>query len=152
MISFRPMQENEFSLYTEYFISDYAREISENYGLPLADSLEQAKKTIETSFHQGTQTEGEALLSIVKARKIIGYIWYRPDPTGRSVYIYDFHILPDQQGQGYGKQALKTLEDNLSQQGFKHIKLRVAADNIRAQHVYEANGFRVTGINMIKTI
>lgn len=40
MISFRPMQENEFSLYTEYFIADYAREISENYGLPLSASLE----------------------------------------------------------------------------------------------------------------
>lgn len=152
MISFRPMQENEFSLYTEYFIADYAHEISENYGLPLADSLEQAKKTIETSFPQGAQTDGEALLCIVKARKIIGYIWYRPDPTRTSVYIYDFHILPDQQGQGYGKQALKTLEDNLSQQGFKQIKLRVAADNKRAQHVYETNGFRVTGLNMNKTI
>ncbi|MFT9017497.1 GNAT family N-acetyltransferase [Acetobacter malorum] len=152
MISFRPMQENEFSRYTDYFVSDYAHEISENYGLSLSDSLKQAQETVETSFPQGPLTESETLLCIIKSGEIIGYIWYRPDQNNKSVYIYDFHILPDQQGQGYGKQALKTLEENLSQQGFKHIKLRVAADNTRAQHVYEASGFRVTGINMNKTI
>lgn len=152
MISFRPMQENEFSRYTDYFVSDYAHEISENYGLSLSDSLKQAQETIETSFPQGPLTESETLLCIIKSGEIIGYIWYRPDQNNQSVYIYDFHILPEQQGHGYGKQALKTLEENLSQQGFKHIKLRVAADNTRAQHVYEASGFRVTGINMNKTI
>ena len=44
------------------------------------------------------------------------------------------------------------LESDLRAGGFTQIKLRVAGDNDRARHVYEVSGFRVTGINMSKTI
>ena len=33
MILLRPMQEDEYSAYLEYFIPDYAKEIESNYGL-----------------------------------------------------------------------------------------------------------------------
>ncbi len=40
----------------------------------------------------------------------------------------------------------------LAKDGFKQIKLRVAADNKPAQDLYLKDGFRATGINMIRHI
>lgn len=81
-----------------------------------------------------------------------GYPWHKPDAIMRTVFIYDFHIFSSFQGAGLGKQALRAFEDNLREQGFKEIRLRVAGDNARARHIYETSGFGVTGINMSKVI
>ena len=47
---------------------------------------------------------------------------------------------------------MEAFESHLKGKGFEQIKLRVAADNARARHVYEVTGFRVTGVNMSKAI
>ena len=44
------------------------------------------------------------------------------------------------------------LEEQLSQAGVDHIKLRVAFDNKRAYHLYEKLGFNITGYNMVKNL
>ncbi|MBP2449067.1 GNAT family N-acetyltransferase [Rhizobium leguminosarum] len=156
MISLRPMRDNEYSAYLDYFIPEYAAEISSNYGLSDVLSLAQAKREIATDLPDGVQTSGEVLLCLIdhseRHETVVGYLWYKPDPEMRSVFISDFHILPAYQGKGRGKQVLEVLEGELKGRGFEQIKLRVAADNKRAQHVYEDTGFRVTGVNMSKSI
>ena len=86
------------------------------------------------------------------AESVVGYLWYRPDLATRSAFIKDFHIFAPHQGKGFGKQVLNALEAELVRAGFDQIKLRVAQDNKRAMHLYEVTGFRVTGVNMSKTI
>lgn len=153
MISLRPMRANEYSAYLDYFIPDYAAEISANYGLSDIEARAQATRETDEDLPQGVETADQALLCIISgADTVIGYIWYRPDLAARSAFISDFHILDSQQGNGYGKQALALLEAELAGSGITQIKLRVAADNKRAKHVYDVSGFRVTGINMSKTI
>jgi ribosomal protein S18 acetylase RimI-like enzyme len=156
MISFRPMRDNEYPAYLDYFIADYATEIAANYGLSAPQALARAKQEIANDLPLGINTPGEVMLCIVnqtsKSESVAGYLWYRPDLAGRSVFIKDFHILGAHQGKGFGKQALHALEVELTRTGFEQIRLRVAEDNKRAKHVYEASGFRVTGVNMGKTI
>ncbi|WP_027037131.1 GNAT family N-acetyltransferase [Mesorhizobium ciceri] len=156
MISFRPMCDSEYPAYLDYFITDYATEISANYGLSGPQALAQAKQEIADDLPHGINTPGEVLLCILKqtpeAESVVGYFWYRPDPENRSVFIKDFYILAAHQSKGFGKQALYALETELAQTGFEQIKLRVAEDNKRAKHVYEVTGFRVTGVNMSKAI
>ncbi|SLM63606.1 hypothetical protein DAQ1742_02748 [Dickeya aquatica] len=69
-----------------------------------------------------------------------------------SVFICDFHIFNACQGMGLGKQTLCAFEEHLRKKGFKEIRLRVAGDNTRARHIYESNGFGITGVNMSKAI
>ena len=156
MILFRPMRDNDYPAYLDYFIPDYAMEIASSYGLSESASLAQAKRELAADLPDGVNTSGQVLLCLVDqsgaSEKLIGYLWYKPDTTMRSVFIYDFHILAPYQGKGLGKQALKVLESELKGQGFAQIKLRVAEDNNRARHVYAATGFRVTGVNMSKVI
>lgn len=156
MISFRTMTKDEYPAYLEYFINDYAREIQSNYGASLRDSLARAKQEIAEMLPDGVKTDGQVLMCIVtqsnKTDDHVGYLWYKPDPTTRTVFIYDFHIFNCRQGLGLGKQSLRAFEEYLQASGFKEISLRVAGDNARARHVYETSGFGVTGVNMSKSI
>lgn len=156
MIDFRPMDAAEYPDYLAYFIADYAQEIASNYRLSLDDARARAQQEIEDSLPLGVNSPGQVLLCIMlnsgQTEQHVGYLWYKPDPTMRSVFIYDFHIFNHCQGQGLGKKALAAFEQQLRKQQFQQIRLRVAGDNCRAQHVYEKCGFGVTGINMSKTI
>ena len=115
-----------------------------------------AKQEIADDLPHGVNTPGEVMLCVINhasdAESVVGYLWYRPDLATRSAFIKDFHIFAPHQGKGFGKQALNALEAELARAGFDQIKLRVAEDNKRAKHVYEVTGFRVTGVNMSKTI
>ncbi|URK86206.1 GNAT family N-acetyltransferase (plasmid) [Rhizobium sp. RCAM05350] len=155
MITFRPMFGGEFTRYLEYFVPDYAAEISTNYGVSASDALVMAQREIARDLPLGPETPGQLLFCIIKDNSpgtVIGYVWYCPDEERRSVFICDFCILPEQRGNGQGRRALVALEAMLHTHGYSEIKLRVAADNSRAQHVYKAGGFRVTGFNMVKQI
>lgn len=154
MIGFRPMNAEDFRDFLAYFIPDYAADIAANYGRTKADALARAKQQTAEDFPDGVETMGNVLLCILQSntKKTVGYLWYRTFEKPRTAFIYDFHIFPDQQNKGLGKQALKLLETELATQGFEKIQLRVAADNPGAKHVYDVSGFRVTGINMSKNI
>ncbi|AHE73273.1 MULTISPECIES: GNAT family N-acetyltransferase [Enterobacter] len=156
MISFRPMTKDEYPAYLEYFVNDYACEIEANYGESLQDSLARAKQEISEMLPEGVNTHGQVLMCIIfqldKAQSHVGYLWYKPDSTKRTAFIYDFHIFNSNQGLGLGKQSLRAFDEYLQDKGFKEIRLRVAGDNARARHVYETSGFGVTGVNMSKSI
>lgn len=155
MIAFRLMLGGEFIQYLEYFVPDYAAEISANYGISAADGLLMAQREIARDLPLGPETPGQVLFCLIKDNSpgtVIGYVWYCPDDKQRSVFICDFCILPEQRRNGLGRRALVALEAMLHTHGYTEIKLRVAADNSRAQHVYKTGGFRVTGINMTKQI
>jgi ribosomal protein S18 acetylase RimI-like enzyme len=150
------MTEDEYPAYLEYFVNDYAYEIESNYGASRRDSLARAKQEISELRPDGVNTHGQVLMCIDaqsgKTNNHVGYLWYKPDSTKYAVFIYDFHIFTSSQGLGLGKQSLRAFEVYLQAKGFKEIRLRVAGDNARARHVYETNGFGVTGINMRKSI
>lgn len=156
MITFRPMREDEYPAYLEYFIADYAREIASNYRLSADDSLARATQEIADDLPQGVNTPGQRLLCLMaesdNTNQHVGYLWYKPDTAMRTVFIYDFHVFNAFQGQGLGKDALRAFEHDMQDKGVEQIRLRVAGDNERARHVYEASGFGVTGINMSKSL
>ena len=156
MIVLRPMRATEYPAYLDYFIPDYAAEISANYALSPAAALAQAQREIAADLPDGVNTRGQVLCCLFDdsdgAEKRVGYLWYKPDEEMRSAFICDFYIYPAFQGQGLGKQAMAAFEHVLKSQGIGQIKLRVAGDNQRARHLYDAAGFRVTGVDMSKNI
>lgn len=151
-LALRPMRSDEFNGYLEYFIPDYAAEISANYALSPEAAKAKALREINNDLAQGPATPNHDLLCITEGSEVIGYLWYKPDQATRSVFIYDFCILPPHQRKGRATQALARFEAMLAKDGFEQIKLRVAADNKPAQNLYLKDGFRATGINMIRHI
>jgi len=65
MIVLRPMDNNEYPGFLDYFIADYAREIASNYQLSFDDSLARAKKEIAEDLFDGVKTPGQILLCLI---------------------------------------------------------------------------------------
>jgi ribosomal protein S18 acetylase RimI-like enzyme len=154
MIHLRPMQISEFPDFSAYFVADYAEEISANYDQDIAAARTQAQQDISRDLPQGVDTPGQHLLCIVREddenNTPIGYLWCKPETAGQSVFISDFYMFPDHRGKGYGKSALLALEAMFTKTGHTEVRLRVAADNAKAQRLYTAMGYTITGINMRK--
>ena len=60
---------------------------------------------------------------------------------GKRAYLYAFRIHENHQGKGLGKQLLKYVIDNLTQNGYYEITVGVEDDNERAKHIYNSFGF-----------
>jgi len=156
MIALRPIHKDEFSAFLDYFIQDYATEITVNYRLSEQDALAQASRDAEQSFPQAEQTPDQIVLCITLqqdgSEQHIGYFWYKADTVLKSAYINDFCIFERFRRQGYGSAAMKALEQKLREEGFIQLKLRVAEGNQQARQLYTSSGFCVTGINMNKLL
>jgi ribosomal protein S18 acetylase RimI-like enzyme len=155
MIALRPMRPDEFAVYSEYFVADYATEIAANLGVSDEAALRQAKRDIARDLPAGTNTPNQSLVCIIDKKSgddPIGYLCYGPDSETRTVFISDFYIIPEYQNQGHGRAALALLEASLAKAGYEQLQLRVAANNQRARHVYRTSGFQTTGYNMNKLI
>ena len=51
-------------------------------------------------------------------------------------------VLPEYEGHGFGRAMLEKMHERAREQGAERILLEVRADNPRAQHLYEHNGYR----------
>ena len=152
MLLLRPMRADEFAGFEAYFIPDYAAELARNFDLEAGEAQARAMAELGRDLPQGVATPGATLLCIAQDDSVLGYLWCKADPESRSVFIYDFCILPAHRGKGFAKQALAALGARFAKLGFTELRLRVAADNDHARQVYLASGFRVTGFNMQKPI
>ncbi len=155
MIHLRDMQIGEFPDFIAYFIPDYAEEISANYDEDIGAARARAEREVKADLPLGVDTPGQALLCIVRdgdeTDSPVGYLWCKPEETGKTVFISEFYVLPGHRGKGYAKSALIALEDMFARTGHREARLRVAADNEKAQRLYLAAGYRTTGINMRKS-
>ncbi|WP_315941265.1 GNAT family N-acetyltransferase [Deinococcus sp. Marseille-Q6407] len=76
----------------------------------------------------------------------VGLLWYAEQNGGW--FIYDFAVQPQFQGQGYGRQALETLQAAAQAQGVPHIGLHVFGHNRRARELYRRAGFQEVSVLM----
>ncbi|WP_432776688.1 GNAT family N-acetyltransferase [Brevibacillus gelatini] len=66
---------------------------------------------------------------------------------GQKAFIYGFCVHPDEQGKGYGRQALAKTIELIQAEGFTDVSLEVACENNRALGLYESCGFVVKSAN-----
>ena len=59
-----------------------------------------------------------------------------------KAYIYAFDVLPEYRRQGYGREILDGIIPQLFDEGWTAVGLEVDADNLPAQALYRAVGFR----------
>ncbi len=106
----------------------------------------------------GLATPDHWLFSIEKAEMgtPVGMLWLArapwQDPAGRRAFIYDFEIDADQRRKGYGRAALRALDEKAREMGFSEIGLHVFGHNTAARALYEQAGYEVTNVNMSKKL
>lgn len=85
-------------------------------------------------------------LGIYDQDKAVGFLMYAFNAEDESYWVCRLMIDRYFQGQGYGKQALKVVIDEIKKRPTgDHIKLSIEPGNMSAQKIYESIGFQKTG-------
>ena len=81
--------------------------------------------------------DGESPLGL--ALCFVGFSSFRAKPL---INIHDIAVIPQARGRGIGRQLLKAVEQHARETDCCKVTLEVRSDNLRAQRVYRAAGFK----------
>ncbi|MBX3054833.1 MAG: GNAT family N-acetyltransferase [Anaerolineae bacterium] len=90
-----------------------------------------------------TVQNSEDLLFLLEEDAPIGFVWLRPQ-ANNTVQLEPIGIIPEKQGQGFGRTLLHLVLSQLAAQGSTAVTLGVWANNKPALHLYHSLGFRQT--------
>ena len=148
------MNEAEYDRYLEFFIPDYARDLSENFLLPLEKALEESENLMRDLLPDKQKTVDQHVCNIysVEEDQHIGVIWYNIQTEGNKAYIYHILIHEPFRKRGFASVVLKELEETVKSSGVTSMGLNVFGTNPDAQRLYEKLGYRTAATAMGKRI
>jgi ribosomal protein S18 acetylase RimI-like enzyme len=151
MIKLVLMNSDEYQKYISSAIKSYAEEkvLAGNWNQE--ESISKAEEEYKRLLPNGEKTESNFLYTILDEAKTIGVIWLAQLSENRG-YIYDINILEEYQGFGYGKEAMKQIENVGKKLGMKKIGLHVFGHNKVARGLYDKLGYQTTNVLMEKEI
>lgn len=154
MITLKPMNQEEFKQYISYAIEDYAKDKIASGNWSEDEAIDLSRESFERLLPNDEKTENNHLFSIFHNDILVGMIWIgQKAPTyPNEGFIYDFVILEQYQGQGYGKKAMKEAEIIAKELGMNKMGLNVFGHNKIARGLYEKMGYEITNITMAKKI
>lgn len=150
----KEMTEEEFDRYLEYFIPDYAKDLSDNFMIPMEKALEESKGLMETLFPDKQNSADQHICNIYSPEdeKNIGVIWYNIQTESNKAYVYHILIHQAYRKRGFASLVLKELEAIVKSAGVTSMGLNVFGNNPGAQKVYEKLGYKPSSIAMGKRI
>ena len=156
MIQLNPLSEDDFQAHLALLIPEYAQEHVAAGNWPAEEAEEKAAQQIQQLLPQGLATPGHYWLGIYAEElgKKVGLFWLavkeqRQPPTA---FIYDFVIDEPYRRRGYGRLALRALEDKAREMGIGQIALHVFGHNHAARALYEKAGYEVTNLQLAKKV
>lgn len=156
MTALVPMNEDEFQMYLEYSIQDYAQEHIKAGRWSEEEALEEATQEYQHLLPQGLQTPKHFLLMIVddKLGKNVGILWFtlRERAGESTAFVYDVRIFEEFRRRGYASQAFQLLEKRVADLGANSIGLHVFGHNTAAREMYTGLGYVETNVQMVKQL
>lgn len=156
-ISLRPMSRDEFVVYRNAFLLDWAADLARIDHSSLEAGLEQATRRVDADLTDGPATPGHFLFTIVCTEDEgapatpVGTLWFSVDgQNAQHVFLDDVTVDEAARGKGYGRRALELFEAKARALGATRVDLHVYRHNPRAIALYEALGFATTGLKMRK--
>lgn len=151
MINLTLMNAGEYQGYLSSAIKTYAEEKVLAGNWKEEEALKKAEEEYTRLLPQGEKTESNFLYTIRKGDEAVGIIWLA-QKSEELGFIYDIYILEKYQGNGYAKEALKSIENVGQKLRLKKIGLHVFGHNKVARGLYEKLGYETTNVLMEKDI
>ena len=153
-IAFHPMTEEEFDRYMAYLIPDYAKDLSDNFIIPLDLAMMESKDLISKLLPNKHHTDEHFVCHIVSIedKQSVGAIWYNIQFSTNKAYIYHVLIKEEFRKKGFASAALQTLERTVKSRGVTSLGLNVFGSNPHAYKLYEKLGYHVQSTSMGKRI
>lgn len=148
------MNETEFDHYLEFLIPDYAKDLSENFIIPLEKASEEAENLMKELFPNKQDSEGQLVYTIysIEEDKNIGVIWYNIQSENKKAFIYHILINEEFRNKGYATFVLQELEETMKSLGITSMGLNVFGTNPNAHKLYEKLGYQTASTAMGKRI
>ena len=151
-----PMSEDDFRVYQENEIREYAEEKIRSGAWSQEKAYELSVQTHRRLLPEGVATPGQYIFSIrdEDLGQNVGAIWFARFEEGgkRLAFIYDLIIFEQFRRHGFGRLAMLALEEKVKEVGLDTIALHVFGHNQAALELYEKVGYEITDINMAKTL
>lgn len=143
----RKMNEDEYIVWKEESVSDYAKSLIESGQCSECDARTQAESEFSEGLVNGLSTQNH---HVFVAENIegnpIGMIWYDTEKPTRA-FINDFFIYEEYRRMGYGYAILMELERILKLDDIPSVILHVFEQNISAIKLYEKCGFTIIEVD-----
>ena len=156
MTTLVPMNEDEFQMYLEYSIQDYAQENVKAGNWSEEEALEEATRQYQQLLPQGLQTPKNFLFMIADEElgKDVGILWFALRGQGgeQMAFVYDVRIFEEFRRRGYASQAFQLLEERAAELGASSIGLHVFGHNTAAREMYSKLGYLETNVQMVKQL
>lgn len=150
MVELVPIEQEEFEIFLQRAIREYADDHVRNGNWSPDGALEKSKKEFESLLPEGIRSKDQYVYSIRNGDTRVGVLWVQI--KDQRAFIYDFIVEEEFRGKGYGKQALAALDEILTSMDVASVGLHVFGDNVTAQELYKKMGFQVSGIHMRKKL
>ncbi len=148
------MTQAEYEKFFDRLIPEYAADNVRAGYWDKSEALEKARQEIDRLLPEGLQTKDHYLYTLYDGDQAVGMIWLKAnmDRPVKSGFIFEVYIDEQQRGKGYGKQLMLLIEEKARELGLKSLGLHVFAYNDVARKLYEAVGYEVSSLNMLKTL
>jgi len=146
------MSEVAFGRFLKRTVPEYAGEKVAAGNWPIEGSLERSRAEFKRLLPNGVQTKDNFLYTIMQGDFEAGAIWLAGSEDQSRGFIYELYVEEANRGRGIAYAAMRLLELEALQHGFKSLGLHVFGHNHTAQRLYEKLGFAVTNINMSKSL
>jgi ribosomal protein S18 acetylase RimI-like enzyme len=148
------INEEEFDNYLEFFVPDYAQDLSVNFTLALDKAMEESIGLMNDLIPNKQNSAGQYLYNIhcTEKNEKVGLIWYSIQPDSDRAYIYHIYINEEFRKMGYASSVLQELEGMVKSSGITSLGLSVFGQNQHAFSLYKKLGYKTASISMGKNI
>ncbi|PKH12082.1 MULTISPECIES: N-acetyltransferase [Planomicrobium] len=148
------MNDEEFDQYMEFFIPDYAKDLSDNFMIPYEKALGESEDLMATLLPDRQNSADQHIRNIYSPEddKKIGVLWYNIQAESNKAYVYHILIHEAFRKRGFASLVLEELEETVKSAGVTSMGLNVFGNNPGAQRVYEKLGYQPASMAMGKRI
>ena len=145
MIELRKMTDEEYLLFRELSISEYAKDLMNGESHDPETALKNAEREFCGMLPLGCDTEDQFVMMIIDAQsgKAVGWIWYsyEMDEDEKQVFLCDFLIYENDRRKGYASATLAEMERRAKADGCKAAALFVWDHNEPGIALYRKCGY-----------
>ena len=153
-VRLRSLAAGEFAAFRIESEAGYAEGIEVHAGQTHEAAQQKAKADMAAVLPQGLETPGHTIFVVEADGVDVGRLWLAERASGgrQVLFIYDISIIPEWQGHGYGRAAMKLAEEQARMRGFGFIELNVFGGNEVARNLYRSLGYEETSVQMRKNL
>ena len=151
-VRLRPLTDDEFELFLKTSNRDYADDLVVNGGMPRPDAEAKSERDYASLFPGGVPNDEQFVFAIenLETGERSGWVWFAI--RDNAAFLYWIKIEERLRGQGLGRAAMVTLEDEVRSRGFDRINLNVFGGNEVARSLYRSLGYTETSVWMGKSL